>query len=647
MAARSGGAAKGDGAEQAAARGQQQNSRRQGPGRMPQAAGAKRQHRPPEPPLKQASPRPAIPPELHLLDRDSYSSTLLSDVIDRSIHAAIARVTAGLSPSALGAAYLDWATHLAFSPGKQALLYEKALRKAARFFTYATQATFNPAATAPCIEPLPQDRRFRSPAWQQWPFNLTYQAFLLQQQWWHNATTSVRGVTAQHERMVAFAARQALDLIAPSNFVATNPDVLDRTRRQAGANLIKGFSNYLEDCERSMNRRKPAGTEGFVVGENLAITPGKVIYRNRLIELIQYSPTTPQVQAEPLLIVPAWIMKYYVLDLSQNNSLVRFLVDSGFTVFMISWKNPDPDDRDISMEDYRQLGVMAALEAVSAVVPGRAVHGVGYCLGGTLLTIAAAAMGSDGDHRLKSLTLLAAQSDFTEAGELTLFIDESQLTFLEDVMWEQGFLDTKQMAGAFQLLRSNDLIWSRLQHDYLMGERGTVTDLMAWNADLTRMPYRMHSEYLRQMFLNNDLAEGRYRVDDQPVAISDIRVPIFAVGTERDHVAPWRSVYKIHLLSDSDVTFLLTNGGHNAGIVSEPGHAGRHYRASTRSATAHYLDPDSWYGRTSPTEGSWWPEWSAWLTDHCSETTVPPALGAADAGLTPLCDAPGSYVLAD
>ena len=598
-------------------------------------------------PAARFKPPAKRPLGIDLLERDSYSSTMLSDVIDRSLHAAIAGMTAGLSPSALGAAYLDWATHLAYSPGKQALLYEKALRKTLRFLTYAAQASVDPAGTPPCIEPLPQDRRFRSAAWQNWPFNLVQQAFLLQQQWWHNATTSVRGVTAQHERMVAFTARQALDIFAPSNFVATNPDVLDRTQRQAGANLIKGFSNFLEDCERNMNHRKPVGTEGFVVGQNLAMTPGKVVYRNRLIELIQYAPTTQQVQAEPLLIVPAWIMKYYVLDLSQTNSLVRYLVDSGFTVFMISWKNPEAEDRDLSMEDYRALGVMAALDAVSTIIPGRAVHGIGYCLGGTLLTIAAAAMARDDDHRLGSLTLLAAQTDFTEAGELMLFIDESQLAFLEDVMWEQGFLDTKQMSGAFQLLRSNDLIWSRLQRDYLMGERGEVTDLMAWNADLTRMPYRMHSEYLHQLFLNNDLAEGRYRVDDEPIAISDIRLPIFAVGTERDHVAPWRSVYKIHLLSDSDVTFLLTSGGHNAGIVSEPGHPRRSYRLSSRSASAHYLDPENWYARTASVDGSWWPEWCAWLTRHCSEAVAPPALGAADAGLTPLCDAPGAYVLAD
>jgi polyhydroxyalkanoate synthase len=363
------------------------------------------------------------------------------------------------------------------------------------------------------------------------------------------------------------------------------------------------------------------------------------------MELIQYSPATDRVHPEPILIVPAWIMKYYILDLAQENSLVRYLVDQGFTVFMVSWKNPGRDDRDLGMEDYRTLGPMAALEAIGRILPDRRVHGVGYCLGGTLLAITAAAMARDGDERFATLSFFAAQTDFTEAGELTLFIGESQIAFLEDMMWEQGYLEAGQMSGAFQLLRSNDLIWSRMARDYLMGERQPIYDLMAWNADATRMPYRMQSEYLRKLFLANDLAEGRFEVGGRPVALSDIRVPLFAVGTETDHVAPWRSVYKFNLMMDSDVTFVLTSGGHNAGVVSPPGRPDRHYRIATKADQDHYVDPDTWLRQIAPREGSWWPPFVQWLEARSGEPAAPPAMGAPERGLAPLADAPGTYVL--
>jgi polyhydroxyalkanoate synthase len=295
------------------------------------------------------------------------------------------------------------------------------------------------------------------------------------------------------------------------------------------------------------------------------------------------------------------------------------------------------------MEDYRKLGVLAALDAIGAIVPGRKVHAVGYCIGGTLLAIAAAAMARDGDTRLRSVSFFAAQTDFTEAGELKLFINENQLAFLEDVMWEQGFLDSRQMAGTFQLLRSNDLVWSRMVRTYLMGEREPMTDLTAWNADATRMPYRQHSEYLRRLFLDNDLAEGRFPAADGPVALTDLRAPVFVVGTETDHIAPWRSVYKLHLLSDAEITFVLTSGGHNVGIVSEPGHANRHYRVGTRQSDGQYVDPDRWMASAQLKDGSWWPEWAAWLDARSGKLAAQPPIGAR--GYEPLCDAPGTYVL--
>ncbi len=576
--------------------------------------------------------------------RDSYAVTAFGDIVDRSRHAALARFTLGLSPTAMMQAYLDWAIHLANQPGKQMQLADKAVRKAARLANYATTCALQGDAAGPCIEPLPQDRRFAGKDWQKWPYNVMYQGFLLNQQWWHVATTGLRGVSRKHEAMAEFTSRQLLDMVSPSNFLATNPEITRRTIETGGANLVAGLRNMLEDWERKVSGKKPVGTENFVVGRDVAATPGKVVYRNRLIELIQYAPTTETVRPEPVLIVPAWIMKYYILDLSPHNSMVKFLTGQGFTVFMVSWRNPDADDRDLGMEDYRKLGVMAALDAVGTIVPEQKVHAVGYCLGGTLLSIAAAAMARDNDDRLQSLTLLAAQTDFTEAGELMLFIDESQLAFLEDMMWEQGFLDTSQMAGAFQMLRSNDLVWSYMSRNYLMGERAPMTDLMAWNADATRMPYRMHSEYLRRLFLNNELAEGRYVVGSRPVSLTDLRVPVFAVGTERDHVAPWRSTYKILRLTETEVTYLLTTGGHNAGIVSERNHHRRSYRMTTTAAHATHVDADTWFAAAPVSSGSWWPEWGAWLATRSGAPVPPPGFPASE---VPLADAPGHYVLRD
>ncbi len=586
-------------------------------------------------------PRPASPPG----PRDRELDDPETHVLDRALHAQLARLTAGIAPSSAMLAYFDWLIHLLFSPNKQIQLSEKAFRKAFRLLTLAERSAFG-VPTKPCIEPLPQDRRFAGADWQQWPFNLIYQGFLLNQQWWHVATTGLRGVSRHHEDLVAFGARQFLDVLSPSNFPLTNPEVLRATVREGGANLARGARNVSEDWEHALGGEPPVEAERFEVGRDLAVTPGKVVFRNHLIELIQYRPTTRTVYPEPILVIPAWIMKYYILDLSPHNSLVRYLVEQGHTVFMISWRNPGSADRHLGMDDYRRLGLMDALDAVSMVVPERPVHAVGYCLGGTLLGIAASAMARDGDPRLASVTLLAAQTDFTEAGELGLFIDEAQVAYLEDMMWERGYLDPRTMSGAFQLLRSNDLVWSAMVHDYLLGERRPKSDLMAWNADTTRMPYRMHSEYLRSLFLENRLAKGRYRVGVRGVSLKDLQAPIFAVGATRDHVAPWQSVYKIRLLAGSaDVTFLLASGGHNAGIVSEPGHPGRSYQASTWSGGEKYVDPDTWQVSADRRDGSWWPVWEQWLAERSGAKAKPPKLGAPEEGYPPVADAPGSYVL--
>jgi polyhydroxyalkanoate synthase len=576
--------------------------------------------------------------------RDFDAKNTYQNALDRVIRAAIGRLTLGISPVELAQAYQDWVLHLMMSPGSQVGLAEKTVRKWMQLAVYA-QGVASEADVEPYVKPLPGDTRFHEPEWRQWPFNFYYQSFLLSQQWWYGATMGLRGPTERHKDITWFVAKQLLDIASPSNYPWTNPVILKKTLERGGLNLVQGGQNWLEDITRLMAGDKPAGVQHFQVGKNVAVTPGKIVYRNRLIEVIQYEATTQEVNAEPILIVPAWIMKYYILDLSSYNSLVRYLVEQGHTVFMISWKNPSAEDHDLGMDEYLRLGIGAAVDTVSAIMPNSKMHTVGYCLGGTLLAIAAAAMSRDGDTRLKTITLLAAQTDFRHAGELLLFIGESQLTFLEDIMWDKGYLDTHQMVGAFQLLRSNDLIWSRIVRDYLLGERTPMNDLMAWNTDATRMPYKMHKEYLRRLFLNNALAQGQYVVDDEPIAVSNIKAPIFAVATEKDHVAPWQSVYKIHLQADTEITFLLTNGGHNAGVVSEPGHAHRHYRVATTKDGSAYVDPEAWLERTSIKEGSWWPEWQTWLTKHSSAKIPAPPLGNPEKGYGVLENAPGSYVL--
>lgn len=576
-------------------------------------------------------------------------------LLDQAAHAMLARATSGLSPASFLLAWLDWLVHLAFAPGKQSELREEARRQA----TWLAQALLTPAESAEPDGPrpaaaappgagpdhLPRDPRFADPAWQRWPYNLLRDGFLATEAWWQTATTGVRGVTPHHEHVVSFAARQWLDAACPANLPWLNPEVIEATRRENGANLVRGALNFSADWLRSLTQEPPPGTEAFQVGRDVAVTPGQVVYRNDLIELIQYTPTTPHVYPEPVLILPSWIMKYYILDLSPHNSLVRWLVEQGHTVFMVSWRNPGEADRDIGMDDYLRLGPMAALDAVTTIVPDHRVHAMGYCLGGTLMAIAAAAWARDDDTRIATLTLLAAQTDFEEPGELSLFIDDSQITFLEDQMWARGYLDGSQMGGSFTFLNTRDLVWSRAVRDYLLGTRLPLNDLMAWNADTTRMPYRMHVEYLRSLYLRNDLAHGAYRVGDKPVSLNDVRVPIFAVGTVKDHVSPWRSVYKIHQLCDAEITFALTNGGHNAGIVSEPGHRNRRFQLHTRPHHGKHLDADTWLALARPHEGSWWLAWHDWLVRRSGPLSAPPPVGAPGRGLPPLEPAPGRYVL--
>ncbi|HAT9776989.1 TPA: alpha/beta fold hydrolase [Legionella pneumophila subsp. pneumophila] len=562
---------------------------------------------------------------------DADSSDNVFSFFGQLFQANLAKLTVGISPAALGSSYSTWIWQLAQSPE---VLCELALYP----ILHANDCMNNII----CVERAAggKDVRFKKDSWQPMPWRLYAEGFLQVEDWWRRATTRVPGLSSQVERTVSFWARQFLDALSPSNFVWSNPDLFHEAIRTGGLNLMQGSQIALEDWLEKLTGAPPTGSEHFIPGKQVAITPGRVVFQNHLIELIQYEPQTKAVYKEPILILPAWIMKYYILDLSPHNSLVKWLVSQGHTVFIISWRNPDKEDRDLGMDGYYRQGAMAAIDAVSTILPQTKINLMGYCLGGTLALITAAAMRRDKDERLNSLTLLAAQGDFTEAGELMLFVTESQVAFLKNMMGEQGYLDTKQMAGSFQMLRAYDLIWSKMVQDYMHGMRRGMIDLTAWNADATRMPYKMHSEYLEQLFLNNDFAEGRYTVEGKPVAAENIQLPVFAVSTEKDHVAPWQSVYKIHLMTEGDITFVLTGGGHNAGIVSEPGHPGRSYRVHEHKKEDAYLNPASWLAIAEQHEGSWWQEWHDWLVQQSTKKRVPPRVMN-----TSLPAAPGTYVL--
>ncbi len=563
--------------------------------------------------------------------------------VDRAATAALARLTLGISPHAVVDAWVDWAIHLARAPERQAALVQRAGVNALKLLRFSSEALTRGDAEPP-FSPRAYDHRWRHEDWGRPPFSLLQQGFLAQHDWWEAATADLRGLKRQTSQRTGFMVRQALDWFSPSNFPLFNPEILEATRKTGGRNFIDGFGHFIEDMMRAATQTHQSIPEEFALGEHLACTPGEVVYRNELMELIQYRPQTKTVHPEPVLIVPAWIMKYYILDLSPHNSLINWLVGQGHTVFAISWVNPGPDQAELSLEDYRKQGILAALDAIEAIVPGQRVHANGYCLGGTLLAIAAATMARDGDERLASVTLMAAQVDFAEAGELLLFLDESQVAFLEDLMWAQGYLNRPQMAFAFAAIRSQDLIHTRNVRRYLLGLKDMPSDIRVWNGDTTRMPARMHSEYLRGIFLENRISAGRFAVEGRVIALKDIRIPIFVVATETDHIAPWRSVYKTQLFTDSDLHFVLTSGGHNVGILSEPGHPRRHFRLGHRPAGGRYLDPDSWLSQTSTQEGSWWPEYGRWLSGNSSRRSAPPAMGAADQGYAPLCPAPGTYV---
>ena len=487
----------------------------------------------------------------------------------------------------------------------------------------------------------PKDKRFKHPEWSENAvFNFVKDSYLVAAESILSAIRDVKGMDEASTRKVDFYTRQFVDALSPSNFVATNPEVLTATLASGGQNLLRGLENLLADLERGNGRLAITMTDmkAFRLGENIATTPGKIVYQNELMQLIQYTPSTREVRRRPLLIVPPWINKFYVLDLQPKNSFIKWAVDQGHTVFAISWVNPDEKLAAKGLENYMLEGPLAALDAIESATGERSVNAIGYCLGGTLLASTAAYSAAKGDDRITSATYFATLVDFTEVGDMAVFIDEEQLASLERRMRERGYLEAQDMATAFNMLRANDLIWSFVVSNYLLGKEHIPVDLLFWNSDSTRMPAAMHSFYLRKMYQQNLLAKpGGITLADTPIDLSKVRTPTFILATREDHIAPWKSTYAATRLYSGPIKFVLCDAGHMAGVISPPGTKYGHWVNDKLPSS-----PDEWFGGATPNQGSWWPLWDQWVTQLDGGRVPPREPGSGE--LPIIEDAPGSYV---
>ena len=499
-------------------------------------------------------------------------------------------------------------------------------------------------APAPVAEPERGDRRFRDPAWRETAaFDFMKQSYLLTAGWLQRTVAGMDGLDAEAARKVAFYTRQFVDAMAPTNFAATNPEVLRKTFETGGENLVRGLENLLSDIERGEGALKISMTDmdAFEVGRDLAATPGQVVFRTDMMELIQYSPATETAHARPLLVIPPWINKYYILDLRPENSFVRWAVERGYTVFMVSWVNPDERHAEKTFDDYMLEGPAAALDAIEAATGEREVAAMSLCLGGTLLACTLGWLAARGDERIRSATFMNSLADFSEPGDLGVFIDEEQIAALEARMDARGgYLDAEAMSTTFNMLRANDLIWSFVVHNYLLGNDPLPFDLLYWNADSTRMPAKMHSFYLRNMYRENRLARGGLSLAGESIDLSRVTVPVYLLASQEDHIAPWRSVYASTRLYGGPVRFVLAGSGHVAGVTSSPQTAKYPYRTAASLSEL----PEAWIGAAQAQDGSWWLDWDEWQRPHVGGSV--PARAPGDGGLPALEPAPGSYIRA-
>jgi len=577
-------------------------------------------------------------------------SRIVADIAERSqrlVTEFLAKQSAsdantGMSdPLSIGNAFFEMTTKMMTNPAKvveaQMTLWNNYMS-----LWQNTAARMMGQESSPVAEPEKGDRRFKDEAWNENQlFDFIKQSYLLSARWLQSTVSEVEGLDEQTRKKVDFYTRQFVDALAPSNFVMTNPEVLRETVDSSGENLLRGLQNLLEDLERGKGQLqiKMTDMEAFQVGENIAVSPGKVVYQNELMQLIQYAPATEKVTKTPLLIIPPWINKFYILDLRPKNSFIKWAVEQGMTVFCISWVNPDEELAQKTFEDYMAEGPLAALDAIKDATGEARVNAIGYCLGGTLLASTLAYMTAKKDNRIKSATYFVTLVDFSEAGELTVFIDEEQLAALEEKMNKRGYLEGSEMATTFNMLRANDLIWSFVVNNYLMGKDPFPFDLLYWNSDSTRMPAAMHSFYLRSMYQRNLLREpGGIELGGAPVDLTKIKTPSFLLSTQEDHIAPWEATYAATQLYAGPVRFCLAGSGHIAGVINPPASEKYGYWVGDKLPS----DPESWLADAKQKPGSWWPEWVDWLKKYRGAQIKARVPG--DGKLKPIEDAPGSYV---
>ncbi|GAB4236037.1 MAG: class I poly(R)-hydroxyalkanoic acid synthase [Kiloniellaceae bacterium] len=548
---------------------------------------------------------------------------------------------AAMDPLNIGAAFMEMTHRMMADPAKLVQAQMTLWQDYMRLWQTTAQRMMGQEAE-PVAEPEKGDRRFKHPEWDENElFDFVKQSYLLTARWMQSTVKDVEGLDDKTAQKVDFYTRQFVDAMAPSNFVMTNPEVLRETLESGGENLVKGLHNLLDDLERGKGRLriKMTDVEAFKLGENIALTPGKVVYQNALMQLIQYEPTTEEVNKRPLLIIPPWINKFYILDLRPKNSFIRWAVEQGHTVFVISWVNPDEKLKSKSFEDYMTDGPLAALDAIEKATGEKDANVIGYCLGGTLLACTLAYMAAKKDNRVKSATFFTTMMDFKESGELGVFVDEVQLAALEEKMKDKGYLEGADMATTFNMLRANDLIWSFVVNNYLMGKDPFPFDLLYWNSDSTRMPAAMHSFYLRNMYQENKLVEaGGVTLKGVKIDLKKVKQPACLISTREDHIAPWKATYAATRLLGGPVKFILAGSGHIAGVVNPPEAEKYGYWTSAKNPE----DPDDWTKSAKEHKGSWWPEWNKWVSEF-SDGKVP-ARKPGDGKLKVIEDAPGSYV---